>query len=340
MPLEYWARGDSSTANNAVLNVRPKSQQDTVKLTFYENTAAPNGGDLKLDYTDGTIADPDTLVWVDYNGDGNRDAGEEMTFTVEFIGYMPAGVSSNGVDLEGQKVMTVTLEDGTRLWFFVDSANDPSYFDIMDNFSNGAQPLDTVTLICFAKGTLIATPEGMRQVETLEPGDCVLTGDGPDATVTFSASQSFTAAEVRAFKGVRPVVVPAGSLRPAEPARDLVVSPLHRIMIDGPELERLFGLTRAYVAARDLPGIRPGPVDDITYVHVLCDRHAAIIAESCISESLFPGDVALLALSRDDKARALALAGDDIKVTAYPCLTAKEAAVWRAEVQSREKRTA
>ena len=69
MPREFWARGDSSNANNASLNNSNTNKQPTTLLTF-EATA---GGDEKLDYNDGN-PDPDTVVWADYDGDGVRDA--------------------------------------------------------------------------------------------------------------------------------------------------------------------------------------------------------------------------------------------------------------------------
>lgn len=66
----FYARGDSSTANNASLNVANANAIPVTELVFDRT----DGGDLVLDYNNGQ-PDPDTVVYVN---------GVEMTFTVEF----------------------------------------------------------------------------------------------------------------------------------------------------------------------------------------------------------------------------------------------------------------
>ena len=120
---------------------------------------------------------------------------------------------------------------------------------------------------------------------------------------------------------------------------DLTVSALHRILVRDGDLERLFGLDAAYVAARDLPFARPAPPADVTYVHILCDKHECILANGCESESLFPGDVLHAALSLEDLAIVRDIACG-VTQTAYPCLTSQEAAVWAAAYCARERQSA
>ena len=94
------------------------------------------------------------------------------------------------------------------------------------------------------------------------------------------------------------------------------------------------------VAARHLPFAQPSPIADVTYVHILCKTHQILVANGCRSESLLPGEVALTTLGREVTEHLSKLVDLTDQRTARPCLTAREAAVWAAEVQRREKRSA
>jgi len=333
MPFSVWARGDSSTANNASLNAQGTSTQPTVLLTFQ---AASGGGDEKLEFNGGS-PDPDTVVLADLDDDGTD---EEYTFTLEFGGFLPQtnklnGVGPNDTDLRGEEVMVLTLSDGTRLFFVINSDGSMEWFDIMDDFPNGAHNIDN-DYVCYVAGTLIKTPSGMTPVEELAEGGQVLSLDGQVARIIHVASRDIRASEMRAFPNLRPVIIPG------DPAQggDLIVSPLHRVVVREPELEQLFGLSAAFVAARDAPEARAAPVRDLTYVHFLCEDHVAVTANGCESESLFPGDVALYSMGPRERDAVLSKLSNRRQRTAFPCLTSREAAVLRDAIQSREKRSA
>ena len=323
MPFSVWARGDSSSANNASLNVETTNQQPTTLLTF---EAAP-GGDEKLEFNKGAgTIDDDTVVYV------NSDP-TPYTFVMEFGGFLPQSnklSNVNGVDLRGAEIQILTVQEtGDRYFFLVGSDGSTFWFDVMDAFPNGAHRLQN-EYVCYAAGTLIETPSGPRPVETLAAGDPVTTSDGRAVPVRLAVSHSFTAAEVGAFAALRPIVVPAGALGQGLPRADLVVSALHRILVRDPSFALLFGHDAAYVAARDLPFARPAPAGAITYVHLLCDAHECLIANGAESESLLPGDVALASVGPSDRARIAGIVGRRPVQTAFPCLTAREAALWRA----------
>lgn len=337
MPFSVWARGDSSSANNAEINSTNTNTQPTTLLTF----EAVAGGDEVLEFNGG-LPDPDTIVYV------NGDTTTPLQFTLEFGGFLDATNklrNVNGEDLRGAEVLVLTLETGERLFFlrnYTFQPGDPEeteYFNLMEAFPNGAQPLAPGTqYVCFTAGTLIETPDGPVAVEALKPGDLVSGHAGGQGKVVFTAERTITSDEIRAFPKHRPVTIPAGHFAPGVPERDLTVSPLHRILVTGFGIERLFGHDAAFVAARDLPDVHIAPVDDVTYVHILTEAHMAVLANGCPAETLLPGDMALLALGPDARAEIETLVTD--RKAAYPCLTAREAAVWRAETQSREKRTA
>ncbi len=334
--LELYARGDSSTANNASLNAQGTSTTPTTLLTFSDDTNQDGtaDGDLNWDIFISGASDPDTVVYV-----GTDPIA--YTYTVEFGGTLPNTnklSNVNGVDLRGQEILVITISNGQRLFFLTDPALN-SDFLLMDAFPNGAHNIQGV-FVCYAEGTLIDTPGGPRAVETLAEGDLITGTGGAPVTIRYFAKRHFPASQIAAFPMLQPVTIPVGYIAPGAPSRPLTVSALHRILVRDADLERLFGLDAAYVAARDLPGLSPAPARDLTYVHFLCDTHQCVTANGCESESLFPGDMALTALGTDIAETIQKRFGDTPQRTAYPCLTGKEAAVWRASVEARMKRSA
>ncbi|WP_299753856.1 Hint domain-containing protein [uncultured Boseongicola sp.] len=178
-------------------------------------------------------------------------------------------------------------------------------------------------------------------METLKVGDLIVSEDGAAKPVLFIGCQTFNAQSIRAFTQLCPVTIAKGTTATSTPLHDLHASPQHHIPVRAPELQTLCGFDAAFVAARDMPYARPGSATETTYVNLVCAPHTCIRANGCESETLFPGDTALLSMSLDDRRdiRAALDAGLTQK-TAYPCLTAQEAAVCRSAIQSREKRAA
>jgi hypothetical protein len=185
---------------------------------------------------------------------------------------------------------------------------------------------------CYAPGTLIETPGGARRVETLQPGDLVTTLDHGPAPVRWTRSAAQALDAVRADE--RPVLVKAGALGPNLPARDLIVSPQHRIFVGGAnQLTPIFA-AEAFAPAKALtvlPGIRHMMGRrEIRWIHFACDRHEVVRANGCWSESLLLGPMAQRGLTERDRwalDAVLPFAADPDYLNglpARPCLTAGE----------------
>lgn len=157
-------------------------------------------------------------------------------------------------------------------------------------------PRPRAGVICFTPGTRIATPQGARPVETLAPGDRVLTRDNGPQPVVWSGATQLSGAELYLHPHLRPIRVCAGALvrskaGAARPDADLLVSPGHRLLLrDG---SGLFGTPEVLVAASDLEDGRlirrdfaPGTV---TYVHLMLPRHEIVTANELPCESFHPG---------------------------------------------------
>lgn len=158
------------------------------------------------------------------------------------------------------------------------------------NLANGS-PRPRAGVICFVPGTRIDTPDGPRPVEMLAPGDRVLTRDNGPQPVVWSGATQLTGAELYLHPDLRPVRIRAGALGNARPDADLLVSPGHRLLLQGGT--GLFGAPEVLAAATDLEDGRlirrdfaPGTV---TYVHLMLPRHEIVTANGMECESFHPG---------------------------------------------------
>lgn len=168
---------------------------------------------------------------------------------------------------------------------------------------------DTIIInvtICVARGTLIDTETGPVPVEDLRPGDKVLTVDGPPQPVRWIGCRPVSARELRADPSLRPVRIAAGAFGQGLPARDLTVSPQHRVLVDDWRAELFFGAAQVLVPAKalvnDLTIRTDHAADGVDYFHVLFDRHELMLTEGLPTESFHPGDYALRALGDETRA--------------------------------------
>ncbi len=296
----FYARGDSSNANNASLNAQTSGKTPTTTLVF----SSGDSGDLVLDYNNGDF-DPDTTVLVD---------GVERFFSVEFSGNLPFTnklKDVNGEDLRGEEIIVITTDDGQRYFFLADGTMTE---ETMDAFPNGAHPIDNLdnvndVPICFVGGTLIKTPDGYVPVETLVAGDVVLNSRGQAVPLRWVSSRKLTFSDLLCDANHRPVCIPQDFLGPGQPYRDLWVSPQHRILVNGWEAELLFRSREVLVAAKHLVGPTPARpadvVDGVEYFHLLFDQHEILVSNGLTTESLHPGDMAISSFSPDARSELL-----------------------------------
>jgi hypothetical protein len=164
---------------------------------------------------------------------------------------------------------------------------------------------DNITLnilICVVLGTLIGTPAGPVRVEDLQVGDLVLTLDGRAEPIRWIGSRRVSGADLARDPALRPVRIAAGAFGPDRPARDLAVSPQHRILLSGWRAELLFGEETVLAPAKGLiddHAVRiDHEVDDVEYFHLLFDQHEIILTEGLPTESFYPGQHSISELDR------------------------------------------
>ncbi|HMO71374.1 MAG TPA: Hint domain-containing protein, partial [Paracoccaceae bacterium] len=192
-------------------------------------------------------------------------------------------------------------------------------------------------VICFTPGTRLRTPDGARPIESIRPGDRLLTRDNGPQEVLWTASRRMTGARLYALPHLRPVRIRAGALGSGRPDADLLVSPRHRMVVEGPAARALFGEAEVLVTAEDLVDGAAVTVDlgtrETTYIHVLLERHEVVWANDLATESFHPGAADLTTLDPRDRFALQAilpeLAGDPGAYGDYArrCLGRAEAAI-------------
>ncbi|PWK61163.1 Hint domain-containing protein [Roseicyclus mahoneyensis] len=148
-------------------------------------------------------------------------------------------------------------------------------------------------VICFTPGTRILTPAGERPIETLRPGDLVVTRDDGPQPIRWIGARTGPGTGKNA-----PIRIAAGG--PFHATRPLLVSPQHRVLVQGYRAQLIWGEDEVLVAARHLVDhdtVRVAPQTAVTYIHMVFDRHQIVYAEGAAVESLHLGDEGLRALS-------------------------------------------
>ncbi|KNG93848.1 Hint domain-containing protein [Pseudaestuariivita atlantica] len=150
--------------------------------------------------------------------------------------------------------------------------------------------------VCFAAGTKIATPDGLKDVARLVPGDRVMTVDNGPQVVRWVGIRT-----VPAIANHAPIRIRAGALGRGVPEHDLIVSRQHRVLLRSRVAQRMFGQSEVLVSAcrlTPLPGVEE--VRDwgiVTWCHLMCDRHEVIWAAGAPAETLYLGPEARQMLS-------------------------------------------
>jgi hypothetical protein len=242
---------------------------DSVQTSFIANddsvTVAPDGSRTVDVLANDENATGGTLTITHINGQAVT-AGSVVTLS-----------SGQQVQLNGDGTITVIGdgdEETVNFTYTAESSTGPT--------STAIVTLDSVP--CFVAGTRIATERGNIPIETLEPGDMVFTKDDGVQPLRWIGQRRVVATGDHA-----PIRIKAGTFGDHGEIR---VSPLHRILIRDYLAELLFAEEEVLVAARDLVNdstITREEGGEVTYVHILFDRHQIVVTEGLETESFLPG---------------------------------------------------
>ncbi|VAV95054.1 hypothetical protein MNBD_ALPHA07-1685 [hydrothermal vent metagenome] len=271
----------NSTAPAVVINF--DQGVSDVSFTIFDVDASTNVWDdqIRVIATDGngnpveisiSLSDPDIVI----ESDGSAADG--------FVAQVDGSNNSDG----GNATFTIA-GPVTNIQIFYENGND---------FSNdlgiiGFQMNTFGDVLCFCRGTMIETKTGARAVENLREGDLILTRDNG-----YQPLRWVTNSRIGGHGPQAPIKIAAGALGNDT---ELMVSPLHKMLISGWRAELCMGVDEALVMAKSLVNgdtIRPAPCQTVEYFHIMFDRHEIILSNNCWSESFYPGRQALRTLDQ------------------------------------------
>ena len=135
-------------------------------------------------------------------------------------------------------------------------------------------------VVCFLAGTLIATPDGERPIESLQPGDLISTAEGPQP-VRFLARSTRSIAQLQALDKM-PIRINQGAFGCLGPAQDTFLSPSHAIHFAGSLVE-----AGALINGTSIQQLDDWPDASLTYYNIELERHGLITANGLLVESYF-----------------------------------------------------
>ena len=256
-----------------------------VNDTNYDSTLIIAGGSIQgsvLVIDDETKLDPLGSKTLDVLANDINNTPGSLTIT-----HINGQAVSPGDTVTLNSGQTVQLNADGTLGLVGDGDTEEFTFTYTAENSSGVSDVGFVlvdSVPCFVAGTMIRTPSGQRAIETLEPGDLVMTRDEGAQPMRWIGHRT-----IAAEGDFAPIHIAANTFGRH---RDLALSPLHRVLIRDAAAQLLFGEAEVLVAARDLVNdctVRRIEGGEVTYVHILFDRHQVIYSEGLETESFLPG---------------------------------------------------
>lgn len=177
-------------------------------------------------------------------------------------------------------------------------------------------------IACFTPGTRITTLLGEVAVETLQPGDMVLTRDKGYLALSWVGRRDLTAQDLADTPAYAPIRIAKGALGQGAPERDMIVSPQHRMLMTGPRAQLFFAENEVLVPAVHMvnwPGVsRVLTQDPVSYLHVMFEDHQIICADGAWTESFQPGLASLSGMDDAQRQELLTLFPSLPTPKAYP----------------------
>ncbi|GAB2722289.1 hypothetical protein GCM10027172_16020 [Halomonas garicola] len=160
---------------------------------------------------------------------------------------------------------------------------DNNYPDIRNDSEVEAAIDGIESSICFAAGTMIATPQGEVAVEDLSIGDEILTDSGASVKVKWVGRQTVRNKALANLlaDNHRPVRIQKDALAEGVPNRDLTVTANHGMIIDGLVINAAVLVnndTIDYVPQSEL-------AETSTYYHIETEGHEVILANGAEAET-------------------------------------------------------
>lgn len=233
-----------------------------------------------------TVGEVTTITFtINFEDDQGDAVSGDIVITGTYLGHDDTGsphIDPTAVEANVSGTVDVIPIDATLAAIIIAAddmrvTNDPDF--PQDNVGDYPPILEESLPLCFAAGTMIATPQGDRAVETLRMGDMIATADGRSVPVKWIGRQTLH----KRFAGVRacPARVSAGAMGEGLPYRDLVLTADHALVLDGMAINA-GALVNGVSITLDPP---ESLAERVTYYHVETEAHDVILANGVPAET-------------------------------------------------------
>jgi hypothetical protein len=229
-----------------------------------------SGGDLTgatVSITSGFLPG-DTLDFTNQNGitgSYNASTGVLMLSGDESIADYQSALQSVAYSFSGDPSDGGTDFSRTITWRVTDDAN------------STASGTSTLNVLCFCKGTRIATPDGQVPVERLAVGDRVLTASNVAREICWIGVGRVLATRGRR-NAATPVIVARHALGHNVPDRDLHVTKAHGLFLDGALIPVEFLVNHRSIRWDDR-------AQEVELYHIELETHDVLLANGAPAES-------------------------------------------------------
>lgn len=295
------AGGDDTLENGEPLGV--ETEEGTTLDGIYRgdltlSTTSPSisvpllgGLEVQLNPVEGELYEASDGSFYMISEDPVNDARIGITATVSLLGSPPLTFEGDLSELDAW------LNDIPGIGPILDAVGDTGQW-VLDTAVTTLNYDSAGTLVvCFVRGTLIETENGMRPIEELDTGDRVMTRDNGIKQIRWIGSTKLCAKTLAASHNLRPIRIKVGALGENTPSKDLLVSPQHRVLVRSRIAQRMFGAMEILVPAKQLcqlDGIDVAEdLAEVEYFHFLFDQHEVVYSNGAETESLYPGPQAL-----------------------------------------------
>jgi len=221
-----------------------------------------------------SITENDDVLTYGSGGLGGYHNSNDLadSYTIPFANGSGAFLVYDGTYSVGGVEGIIVLADATGQHYLI-TDSDPGY-------TGGETFSSTGENFCFGPGTMIATPEGEKPVETLHIGDPVLTSTGDVVPVKWIGHQ--TLLRITDITGKRsPVQISQNALGKGLPHRDLRLTGDHAILIDDLLINASALVnhdTIRFLECAETP-------ERLVYYHVETENHDVILANGVAAET-------------------------------------------------------
>ena len=244
----------------------------TGDLTMFSTGAISGPGTVAFGTSAAMIIDGTTMPTVTI-----RDFAAGDSIELANVDYSSGGEAN--FDYSTDVLTVVENGDSYNLQFSGNFTGE--YFHLTD------PPLATTITVdgtpCYCRGTLILTDRGEIAVENLAIGDRLITKSGEARPLRWIGRRSYSGRFTRGNRDVLPVRIARGALAENVPSRELWVSPLHAMYIDGV-------LIPAHALVNGGSITQAVVIELVEYFHLELETHDVILAEGAWSESFIDDD--------------------------------------------------